>query len=459
VKDTFQDFPEASARDDGPSEAEGTSSEGSEGRAKPGADDHAPRGRGGPGGARDVRLIALGRGISFAGDLVAANALVLHAYDRGWGTPGVSAIMIAAGAPLVIGAPAAGRIVDRLDSRLLTLTAALWEGCCAALIALVLALSPGGPLAVAGILALIFAMGCGQAVSGPAWNALIPSAVPGDQVGRAVATVQSATSLAMIVGPALAGVLVGTWSVAAALWVDSASFGALLFIAACLRTRRRPDPADGSGVQGPWAGVIVLRRDPVLGPLVAGLMILVLSLHTVLVVEVFLVRGTLHGTAVDYGLISAALAVFLLVGSLLSGRIDSEAGRIRGIIGSMALVPCCVLAAGFAWSLPAFAVVMALVGAANGVLNVSLNSLVLLRVPEALRGRTLAVLVGGMQVCNLAGTAVGGPLGSLAAPRTIFVATGLLGVLTAAVVIFACRSLPTLGGTAPAGTAAPRDPG
>ncbi|MDQ1293955.1 MAG: hypothetical protein QG608_1838 [Actinomycetota bacterium] len=422
-----------------------------------------------PGSARDIRLIALGRGISFAGDLVAANALVLHAYDRGWGTPGVSAIMIAAGAPLIIGAPVAGRIVDRLDSRLLTLTAALWEGCCAALLALVLALAPGGPLAVAGILALIFVMGCGQAVSGPAWSALIPSAVPEDQVGRAVSTVQSVTSLAMVAGPALAGVLVGTWSVAAALWVDAASFGALLIIAACLRTRRRPGPTDDVGIQGPWAGAIVLRRDPVLGPLVAGLLILALSLHSVLVVEVFLVRGALHGTAVDYGLISAALAVFLLVGSLLSRRIDSEAGRIRGILGSMALVPCCILAAGFAWSLPALAVVMALVGAANGVLNVALNSLMLLRVPEALRGRTLAVLVGGLQVCNLAGTAVGGPLGSLVATRTIFVAAGLLGVLVAAVVIFVCRSLltdrgttdrgTTDRGTMQVGTTAPRDPG
>lgn len=411
-----------------------------------------------PSGTRDVRLIALGRGVSFAGDLVAANALVLHAYDRGWGTPGVAAVMVAAGAPLILGAPVAGRTVDRTGSHRLTLAAALWEGCCAGLLVLLTALAGDGPLPVAGILLLIFALGCGQAVSGPAWSALVPSAVPREEVGRAVATVQSATSLAMIAGPALAGLLVATWGVAAALAADTASFGVLLLVAAGLRTRRRPRPGDGPESDGPWAGATVLRRDPVLGPLVGGLLILVLSLHAVLVVEVFMVREVLGGTSRDYGLMGTVLATFLLLGSVAGRAIDDETGRVRGVLAAIAVIPVAVLAGAFAGDLMAFAAVMAVLGAADGVLNVSLNSLLLLRVPGALRGRALAVFAGGVQACNLAGSAVGGPLGSAFGPRTVFLATGALGVVTASGVLLACRSLPAVRGRAPAAPGTPTAP-
>jgi MFS family permease len=71
----------------------------------------------------------------------------------------------------------------------------------------------------------------------------------------------------------------------------------------------------------------------------------------------------------------------------------------------------------------------ALVGLMNGVLNVTLVSLVMGRTLAAERGRVGALLTGVASGTQILAFAMGGALAEAFAPRQIFVAAGMLGVL------------------------------
>ncbi|NLT55990.1 MAG: MFS transporter [Actinomycetales bacterium] len=389
---------------------------------------------------RDVRLITAGRALSFLGDQVAVVAVLLHAHASGWGTTGVAAVLVASAVPLAFGAPLAGRLVDRVASRLLTVGTVVWEGCCVLALALLIAVVPDGPATIGGTLVLLFALGAGQAVSGPAWTALVPAVTERDEVGRAVGTVQAAMTLMGVAGPALGGVLVAWGGTVTALAVDAGSFAALGAAAVAVRGVRRPEP-DDSGGSGIWAGFAWIRDDAVLRPLVTGMVVLVLCLHVILVLEVFLVRDVLGGGPTAYGVMGAMIALGMIAGSLVGGRIDGTPARSRAVRTSFVVVAVGVLAAGLSPSLVAFGAAIAVVGLANGVLTVCLNALLLARVPDAVRGRVLAAVVGVVQTCNLVGIVAGGPLGGLAGPRAVFVGAGCTGLAVSAVVAVAARGL------------------
>src|SRR3954470_2483475 len=83
----------------------------------------------------DVSLLAGARAVSVCGDFLAATALALVLQQAGHGGLAVSGLLLAASLPLVLLAPVAGRIADRVDSRTVLVVA----GFAQALICLALA--------------------------------------------------------------------------------------------------------------------------------------------------------------------------------------------------------------------------------------------------------------------------------------------------------------------------------
>lgn len=401
---------------------------------------------------RDLRLVVLGRAIPFLGDEIAMIGLTVWAYAAGWGAAGVGALLVAGTLPLAFGAPFAGRLVDRTDSRTLTVAAAVWQVGCLLCLAAVTGRLGGDLVERSVIVLLIVLLNCGQAVSGPAWQALVPYAVgaggaagpsagpsagpgagadadPDGSLGRAVSAVQVAVALSLILGPALGGVMVTNGGVTGALLADAGCLATVVPIALAVRVRRRPEVDHATGGDGVWAGVTLLRADRVLWPLVQGLVAVAMCVHVVVVVEVFLVRDELRAGPGGYGAVMAVMAAASVAGAAGAGRIAGTLPRARATIGSVGAVSAAVALGGLAPSLTLFALVMAGVGVGSGVLNVVLQALLLQRVPDAVRGRVSAVVAGGVQAATVAGMAVGGALGSLVGPRTIFVGAGCLGLL------------------------------
>jgi MFS family permease len=405
---------------------------------------------GSPSRWRDVSLAAAARGVSYAGDMLSATALLLVVQGRGAGGSPVAALLLAASAPLVLLAPLTGRLVDRADSRLVITTAAFGQAACCVAMAYV----RSTPVLV-GLVALVAA---GAAITQPTFAALLPEMVRREDLPRAVAIGQTAGSVGMLIGPALAGLLVGLYGQRIPLLLDAVTFLWVAVAALLITTRRRhPSPARRSGKSrsrqngGPkpandppsvldprgWT----IRRDRLLLPVVVMVGLAVGALSLVNVVDVFFVRETLHASTTMYGLTSAAWTGSLMIGSWLVARRKGLDDAGFALLMAVVLgLDCAVIAVGglvpnVGWLVPLWV----LGGAGNGAINSIAAVLLSRRAPAAVRGRAFAHLGAVANAANMAGYVLGGALVGPVAPGALLVGSGLLGVA----VVGAC-TLPML---------------
>ncbi|MFI5934823.1 MFS transporter [Actinoplanes sp. NPDC051494] len=371
---------------------------------------------------RDVRIAAAARGISVCGDLLAATALALALQQAGAGGLVVSALMLAAVAPIALLAPVAGRIADRADSRTVLVLAGVAQAAICAVLAFVS--SP------ALIIALVAVLACGLAITQPTLAALLPSMVRREDMARAGGITQTATNIGALIAPALAGVLVGQLGPRVPLLIDALSYLSLVAAGLLLRTRRRSvAPAT---VLVRWR----LRDDKLVTAMVVAVAGTVAGVGAINVIEVFFVRETLHSSTTMFGLISATWVAGALAGAQLFGRLGrrwTDPARLVRII--LLLAAGCCVAVLAASGVPNALVMVPLWfagGVCNGGLNVFSGVVVAERVPVAARGRAFAAMGSIVQVGGMAGFLAGGPLLELFAPRPLVAAAGIAGLIAVA---------------------------
>ncbi|HEX3336610.1 MAG TPA: MFS transporter [Jatrophihabitans sp.] len=368
---------------------------------------------------RDVALVVIARSVSWFGDAVATVALMLRLQSQGHGATAVAALLIANALPIVALSGIVGRLVDRYDNRTLVVLSSLAQGA----VCLTVAAVDSTPA----VLGLVGLLGAGQAVNAASWQALLAAMTEGDGLTRALGHATAGRTLAGIAAPAVSGLLVGLYGAGVPLLIDAGAYLAVTGVALLIATRRTVGPAgDGAPVRG---GLSIVRADDLLRPLFVMLGLFVLLGSMVNVVEVFLVRETLGASTTWYGLAGATLSAGSVVGALLAGRLRGVRALARGLVWSaIALAASLAIMGGVpsvAWVLP----VGALLGAANGILNVALSSLVMGRARAAERGRVSALLSGIASGTQILAFAAGGALAAAFTPREIFVAAGALGIM------------------------------
>ena len=150
---------------------------------------------------------------------------------------------------------------------------------------------------------------------------------------------------------------------------------------------------------------------------------------TVNVVEVFLVRATLHADVFWYGLTDAGYAAGVLVGAVCAGRIAIGRAQAGWFVGSAAALAVGLVGMGLSPTVEALLAIGFVAGIGNGVLSVCAQSLIMGSAAPEERGRVGALLGGVLSAAELGAYAAGGALASVLGPREIFVGGGLLGLL------------------------------
>ena len=171
----------------------------------------------------------------------------------------------------------------------------------------------------------------------------------------------------------------------------------------------------------------MLRSDPLLAPLVVGVAAFVLLGMMTNVVQVFLVRETLHASAAWFGGLEAITMAGLACGVLACGRITTDAGRARAVAGGAAIMSLAMLASGLAPAVLVLVPLGVLAGAGNGMVNVCVATLVMTRTRERMRGRVSAVLGAVLNAASVASLAAGGALAAVLDPRQVYLLAGGLG--------------------------------
>jgi MFS family permease len=384
---------------------------------------------------RDLTIVAIGQSVSAVGNTVAATTLLLYMQARGGTSWAVAGVLAAEMVPMVLLGPIAGALVDRFDSRHLIVLSSVWQ----AVVCAALAFSTTLPL----IFTLVFLLGCGTALGNPTFSALLPRIAGEDRITAAASQLATATGLASMAGPGLAGLLYAASGLRGPLLIDAASFAAVTGTAFLVRTRRRVDPqhAAASRIRD---GLAIVWTTPIVRALVAMVVAFVVVGEAVNVIEVYLVRGTFHQSASTYGLLGTTLMVAIVVGSALARRWESDrelarALSVGGVVlsGGIALV---AIVPSIGWVFALYAIF----GVANGVLNVCAGALMIRRTPDEQRGRVLGTFTGIARGAGIGALGLGGVLAGAFTPREVTAMCGIAALLTL------CATLPPLLRSAPA---------
>ena len=169
------------------------------------------------------------------GDLVASRT-----GEAGW-----TALVAAAGfLPMGLMGPIGGAIADRVDRRRFVFVTTLLQALCAAGLTALSATGAASP----GIVALVVAVAGTVAGMGfPAYQAMLPDLVPGEDLLGAVSLSQAQFNLGRVVGPALAGLAIAFGSYTTAFAINTVSFAAMLAALVALHLPPHPAVHDADG--------------------------------------------------------------------------------------------------------------------------------------------------------------------------------------------------------------------
>ena len=146
-------------------------------------------------------LASLLLGTVVSGQDLAATWLM---HDIGASSLSLSLMATAASMPLFLFTLPAGAFADIVNRRVVIVSAAVWQGACAALLAFGAWTQVINPNSV---LACIFVLGIGLAFGAPVWGAIVPDVVSKEELPSAITLGGVQLSLSGIVGPALSGFL------------------------------------------------------------------------------------------------------------------------------------------------------------------------------------------------------------------------------------------------------------
>ncbi|GHJ50571.1 hypothetical protein Cs7R123_79130 [Catellatospora sp. TT07R-123] len=392
---------------------------------------------------RDVVIASVAQLMAALGTFLVMTTLVLALQERGGSGLQVALLVVAETLPVVVLARWVGRLVDRVDSRLLLIVSGVGQVGSA----FALAYATRYEWVMAGAVALAAA----TAVAQPTRSALLPAMVTREDLARANAIGQTAGSIGMMAGPALAGLLVGTVAVEQTLRVSALAFGFTVLAGLLLRTRRggaaavREDAARPGSEPVAWR----LRDDRMYWVMVWSLALIIGLVSAVNVAEVFFVRETLGASAVLYGVVTSAWTVGMLGGAWLMARLirptTADGALVRwiflGLAGICGAVVLCGTVTAAVWIAPCWLAG----GLVNGGQNVIAGTLLGRRVPAAARGQAAAAVQSRVQGGGLAGFFVGGVVLDLIDARWVVLGAGALGLLGILLVTPVVRSV--TGGT------------
>jgi MFS family permease len=190
---------------------------------------------------RNFRRFYAGYVTSLLGTSMSGLATVFAVLGSGRTASDLGYVAAARIVPQVVFVLAGGVLADRLGRRPVMLCADALRCCAQA--GLAAALFLGRPQIWLFML-LAALVGTGEALFGPALDALTVQIAPGDALVSANALAGAATSATSIAGPALAGILVALTGPALVIAVDAASYGASMLALIMLRLPgSRPAPA------------------------------------------------------------------------------------------------------------------------------------------------------------------------------------------------------------------------
>ncbi|MEX2289503.1 MAG: MFS transporter [Mycobacteriales bacterium] len=381
------------------------------------------------------RRLWTARTVSQSGDVFSFVALAILIYRLTGSGLGVAGVVVAEILPVLLLAPVAGVVVDRLPRIRVMVAADLVR----AAFAIVLAAWHDEPLVV---YAVAFGLSAGAVFFNPAAHSVLPSIVREHEIVAANSATWTAAVLSQVVLAPVSGGLVALVGPAWAFALNAASF---LVSALVLRGLRLIEPPGDVGRRRLLAeakeGVLLVAGDRLLRALAIGQLLAALSAGATSALLVVLAAEQLRAPADAYGLLVGAIGLGAALGPALLLRLIPDPRRPLFVFGPYVVRGAVDLVLASVRNLPAAAGALAVYGVATSTGGVTFNSLLQSHVTDRTRGRVFSLMDLLWQTGRLASLGIGGLLADTVGIRAVYYLGGVL-LLVAAAVGFAATRRP-----------------
>lgn len=376
------------------------------------------------------RALWIGTSASQLGAQIASVAVLAQVWDLTGSPIGTGAIGLATGLPMIPFGLLGGTLADTIDRRALVRATTTGQLLAAGALC-IQALADNRNVVL--LLTLVALNTACAALGAPARRTFPVRLLPADQVAAGLALNNVSFQVAMLAGPAAAGLIITRWGFPAAYATQAAAI-TVAMLAVIRLPAMRPDSVQTKNgrrraERGGWR--IVLRRHTLWGALATDLSATLLAMPVALFPLVNEVR--FNGDPQTLGLFLSAVAVGGITVGLFSGTVTRwhRGGAVQLTAAAVwGLALACFGLAGPLWLA---LTCLAVAGAADTISVVTRVALVQLETPDAYRGRVSSV----EHVIGVAGPELGNFRGGLVASATSATFSLVAGGLSAVAAIAA----------------------
>jgi len=368
-----------------------------------------------------IQAMAIARAFSMLGSELTLFTLVFREKEQG--PAPVAALFIAGTLPMIIFSPWAGTIADRFSTKQVIPIFSLIGG------AAVFCQTQHFDTWL--ILTLLFISNTCASVVAPTWGKLTPTLATKDDIGRAMGTIQTYFSMAMLLGPFVAGLLVSKTGFIATFVIDGIFTTLIAFMPFILKVNHKPEAKEEGEKTKVTEGFIFIFRNKFLRALVIMVFGVVLCMSVINVGDVFLLTNIMKADALIYGLVGGCFAVGTLVCSLIIGARKASPRAELLLLGiGTAVLSLSGLAVGLAPNYWFVMVVWFIAGSANATINTYGVGMMIKAIPHEVQGRAFAAFNAIISIASIGSMSVAGLLIGVFGVREVFITAGILAAIS-----------------------------
>jgi MFS family permease len=354
---------------------------------------------------RDYRLLFLGQVVSALGSFFTYVALPVQLFDLTKSSAMVGILGAVQLVPLALTALWGGVLADAFDRR------RLLRWCEASLMTCSLALAINSLLPHPSVVAIFVIAALMSAISGihvPALESLTPKLVDRDELTAVSALTSLRGTSAAIAGPALAGLCIAAFGLAATFVIDAASFAISLVALTAIRSMPPPETAPSVSFESIREGFrYAAGRPELIGTYVVDIVAMTFAMPMAL----FPALAERWGGAHSIGYLYSAMSLGSLLITLFSGWSKHVARHGAAVVLAASAWGLAITGLGFAHTLPIAILWLALAGAADMVSGLFRMTIWNETIPSEIRGRMAGIEQLSYMTGPLLGNARAGYMG------------------------------------------------
>ena len=372
---------------------------------------------------RNYAVYAFGNAISYLGTWAQRIAVGWLSWELSHQTFWVGVISLAQLLPLIVFGPLFGALLDRHDHRRFAVGVNLALAMIAAVLYVLTALHWMG-IGLLGLMSLV--LGIANAAFQAVRLAMINDVVEPQRLTEAIAINSLVYNVTRAVGPAVAGVVIAAYGIAAAFAVNAVSFGGILvaLFYVQLRPRRHAPSTDGLWAQSRDGMRYVLEHPGLRQLVLLGGITALLARGVVELLPAF-ADGVYGRGSVGLANLTTAAGIGAIAGAFALSRLRPGEALLRLTRYSVLAMGAVVAIFGLCTSYAAGLLISTLIGCNIVLCSVALQVLLQSAVHDGFRGRVL----GLWTAVNVAGPGLGGALDGTMAQwfglQRVTVASGL----------------------------------